>query len=102
MQLRINSYVSILDKHVIRALADADDYTLSQLGLAKVADYQMVVRRPPPDEVYQTPIVEHMIVAAARGDIGGFVEQTARLLDEQGVFIRTDRLLDPVRPGASR
>lgn len=50
MQLKINSYVTIDNKHVIRALADADEHTLSQLGLAKVHETEMVVRRPPPDE----------------------------------------------------
>ncbi|MGS1128488.1 hypothetical protein ACVCL3_15945 [Rhodanobacter sp. UC4437_H4] len=97
MQLKINSYVTIDNKHVIRALADADEYTLQQLGLAKVHETEMVVRRPPPDEARQTPTIEHVITAASRGDLPEFIERARQFLDEQGVFVRTDRLLAKLR-----
>jgi hypothetical protein len=98
MQLRINTYVTIHDSHVIKALADAGADTLSSLGLTKIFPGQMVVSRPLPEEASQTSTIEQVITAASRGDLFEFIERTCQFLDENaGVFVRTDRLLAKLR-----
>ncbi len=87
-------YVDVDLEEVVEDLDDAD---LKELGLVRVKSGQKIADEAPPGFGNETPVVEQIRMVAVRGDLPAFIEATRSLLDEQGIFLRTDRLLPAAR-----
>lgn len=77
-----------------------DDDDLKELGLRRTRPKSNETAYTPHGFGHETPVQEVIRTACMRGDLPGFIEATRQMLDEEGIFLRVDRLLAKLREPA--
>jgi hypothetical protein len=90
----MSRYVTV-DAEVFAAdvIEHLDDAELKEFGLRRIAAKQSDAAEFGSGFGRETPTQESIRMACLRGDLPAFIEATRQLLDEEGIFLRTDRLM---------
>lgn len=91
-------YISVeVDVEISDVLEEMDDDDLKLYGLRRFVSTKTTGGEFAKGFGRETPVQEAIRTACLRGDLPGFIEATRQMLDEEGIFLRTDRLLPAVR-----